>query len=125
MEVKMKYVNLGRTGLKVSKLCLGTMNFGSYTEEKDSYAIMDKALELGINFFDTANCYGKMNIEGQKKYLRLDKTRESVFNIGDGQTEGIIGKWLAKSGNRREKIVLATKVFVPMGEGPNDIGLSA
>lgn len=121
----MKYVNLGRTGLKVSKLCLGTMNFGSYTDEKDSYAIMDKALELGINFFDTANCYGKMNIEGQKKYLRLDKTRESVFYIGDGQTEGIIGRWLAKGGNRREKIVLTTKVFVPMGEGPNDTGLSA
>ena len=105
----MKYANLGRTGLKVSKLCLGTMNFGSYTNEKDSYGIMDKALELGINFFDTANVYGKINMEG----------------VGIGETECIIGRWLAKGNNRREKIVLATKVYAKMGEGPNDGGLSA
>ncbi|MBU4294242.1 MAG: aldo/keto reductase [Actinobacteria bacterium] len=99
----------GRTGLKVSKLCLGTMNFGSYTSEKDSYEIMDKALELGINFFDTANVYGQINMKG----------------IGIGETESIIGRWLSKGNNRREKIVLATKVYGKMGEGPNDKGLSA
>jgi len=108
----MKYKNLGRSGLKVSRLCLGTMNFGSFTTEKDSYEIMDNALELGINFFDTANCYGKkINFDGEK--------------FGDGQTESIIGRWLSKGNNRREKIVLATKVYVPMGSGPNDSGLSA
>lgn len=105
----MKYSNLGRTGLKVSRLCLGTMNFGSYTSEKDSYEIMDKALELGINFFDTANVYGQINMKG----------------IGVGETENIIGRWLSKGNNRREKIVLATKVYGKMGEGPNDKGLSA
>ena len=107
----MKFSNLGRTGLKVSRLCLGTMNFGSYTDEKDSYEIMDKALELGLNFFDTANIYGKLNFE-------------THWN-GDGQTEGIIGRWLFKGNNRREKIVLATKLYLPVGEGPNDYGLSA
>ncbi|HEX9971853.1 MAG TPA: aldo/keto reductase, partial [bacterium] len=91
----MEYVHLGRTGLKVSRLCLGTMNFGPETNEKDSFAIMDKALELGINFFDTANVYG--------------------WKIGEGITEKIIGKWLAQGGGRREKIVLATKVFAKMG----------
>jgi aryl-alcohol dehydrogenase-like predicted oxidoreductase len=105
----MKYSKLGRTGLKVSKLCLGTMNFGSYTNEKDSYEIMDRALELGINFFDTANIYGNINNKG----------------IGAGETENIIGRWLSKGSGRREKIVLATKVYVAMGEGPNDYGLSA
>ena len=105
----MKYSNLGRTGLKVSRLCLGTMNFGSYTNEKDSYEIMDKALELGINFFDTANVYGQINMKG----------------IGVGETESIIGRWLSKGNNRREKIVLATKVYGKMGESPNDKGLSA
>ncbi len=105
----MKYSNLGRTGLKVSKLCLGTMNFGSYTNEKDSYEIMDKALELGINFFDTANVYGNINNKG----------------IGVGETENIIGRWLSKGNNRREEIVLATKVFVRMGDWPNEGGLSA
>ncbi len=102
---KMEYTNLGRTGLKVSRLCLGTMNFGPYTSEEDSYAIMDKALELGINFFDTANVYG--------------------WKLGEGVTEQIIGRWLAQGGGRRDKIVLATKVYNPMGEGPNDRGLSA
>ncbi len=97
----MEYTNLGRTGLSVSRLCLGTMNFGRQTTEEDSHAIMDRALELGINFFDTANVYG-----------------------GRGLTETIIGNWLAKGG-RREKIVLATKVYNRMGDGPNDRGLSA
>lgn len=101
----MQYTNLGRTGVKVSKLCLGTMNFGPLTNETESFAIMDKALELGINFFDTANVYG--------------------WKMGEGITEKIIGAWLAQGGNRREQIVLATKVFGRMGDGPNDRRLSA
>ncbi|GAB4521290.1 MAG: aldo/keto reductase [Anaerolineae bacterium] len=100
----MQYTNLGRTGLKVSRLCLGTMNFGPRTSEEESFAIMDKALELGINFFDTANRYG--------------------MPVSVGLTEEIIGRWLAQGG-RRDKIVLATKVYGPMGEGVNDRGLSA
>lgn len=100
----MDYVNLGRTGLKVSRLCLGTMNFGPLTDEASSFAIMDKALELGINFFDTANVYG--------------------WKLGEGVTENIIGRWLAQGG-RREKIVLATKVYGRMGESPNERRLSA
>ena len=101
----MEYTNLGRTGLKVSRLCLGTMNFGPLTEEEDSHAIMDKALEAGINFFDTANVYG--------------------WKTGEGITEKIVGRWLAQGGGRREQIVLATKVYGRMGEGPNDRRLSA
>ncbi|NIM93983.1 MAG: aldo/keto reductase [Anaerolineales bacterium] len=101
----MEYVNLGRTGLKVSRLCLGTMNFGPITTEEDSFPIMDKALDLGINFFDTANVYG--------------------WKTGEGITENIIGRWLSQGGVRREKIVLATKVYGKMGEGPNDQRLSA
>jgi aryl-alcohol dehydrogenase-like predicted oxidoreductase len=99
------YVNLGRTGLKVSSLCLGTMNFGPMTSEAESFAIMDKALELGINFFDTANVYGGKS--------------------GEGITEQIIGRWLAQGGGRREQIVLATKVFGRIGPGPNEGRLSA
>ena len=101
----MNYVNLGRTGLKVSRLCLGTMNFGPETSETDSHAIMDAGLDLGINFFDTANVYG--------------------WKRGEGITEHIVGRWLAQGGGRREKIVLATKVYGRMGDGPNDHGLSA
>ncbi len=101
----MEYKNLGRTGLKVSRLCLGTMNFGWHTTKKDSFALMDKAVEMGINFFDTANVYG--------------------WKMGEGLTEQIIGRWLAQGGGRRGKIVLATKVYNRMGEGPNDLGLSA
>ena len=100
----MEYRKLGRTGLKVSPLCLGTMNFGPQTSEADSFAIMDQALDLGINFFDTANRYGG------KEY--------------EGVTEQIIGRWLAQGG-RRERIVLATKLYGAMGPGPNDRGLSA
>ena len=95
----MTYTNLGRTGLKVSRLCLGTMNFGPRTEERDAFAIMDKALEAGVNFFDTANVYGG---EGHR-----------------GRTEEIVGRWFAQGGGRREKVVLATKVYNPMDE-PND-----
>ncbi len=101
----MEYTQLGRTGLKVSRLCLGTMNFGPQTSEADSFAIMDKALELGLNFFDTANVYG--------------------WKIGEGVTEQIIGRWFAQGGGRREKVVLATKVFGNMGEWPNFQKLSA
>jgi aryl-alcohol dehydrogenase-like predicted oxidoreductase len=101
----MNYKNLGRSGVKVSEICLGTMNFGPYTPEKEAHKIMDKALDLGINFFDTANVYG--------------------WDKGKGLTEEIIGKWLAKGGGRRDKIVLATKVYGKMNEGPNDKGLSA
>jgi len=100
----MQYTNLGRTGLRVSRLCLGTMNFGPHTTESDSFRIMDQALEEGINFFDTADVYG--------------------WEIGEGITEYIIGRWLAQ-GNRRNKIILASKVYGKMGEGENDRGLSA
>ncbi|MBA3946823.1 MAG: aldo/keto reductase [Herpetosiphonaceae bacterium] len=102
----MEYKRLGRTGLRVSPLCLGTMNFGPQTSEADSFAIMDRALEHGINFFDTANRYG-----GGKP--------------GEGVTEQIIGRWLAQGGNRRERIVLATKVYGNMSEWPNMGRLSA
>ena len=101
----MQYTNLGRIGLQVSRLCLGTMNFGPFTTEEDGYAIMDKALDLGINFFDTANVYGR------KK--------------GEGVTEQIIGRWFAQGGGRREKVVIATKVFGGMGDWPNESRLSA
>jgi aryl-alcohol dehydrogenase-like predicted oxidoreductase len=101
----MQYTHLGRTGLSVSRLCLGTMNFGPQTSEADSFAIMDKALELGINFFDTADVYG--------------------WKLGEGITEQIIGRWLAQGGGRRDQIVLATKVYNKMGERPNERGLSA
>ena len=100
----MKYSQLGRSGLKVSRLCLGTMNFGPEASEPDSYKIMDAALEHGINFFDTANRYG-----GAGK---------------SGYTEEIIGRWL-EQGGRREKIVLATKAYGSMGDGVNDGRLSA
>ena len=101
----MDYTHLGRTGLRVSRLCLGTMNFGPRTSEQDSFAMMDRALELGINFFDTANVYGHLKHEGA--------------------TEQIIGRWLAQGGGRREQLVLATKVYGQMGDGPNDVKLSA
>ncbi|MDZ7767417.1 MAG: aldo/keto reductase [Melioribacteraceae bacterium] len=100
----MQYTHLGRSGVEVSKLCLGTMNFGPYTEEKESHKIMDKAIDRGINFFDTANVYG--------------------WDKGKGLTEEIVGRWLKKSGNR-DKIVLATKVYGNMGEWPNEGRLSA
>src|SRR5579863_5005254 len=105
----MQYTTLGRTGLKVSRLCLGTMNFGPQTPEAESHAIMDKALELGINFFDTADVYG--------------------WKKGEGVTEQIIGRWFAKGGGRREKTILATKCYADMDLAADDItmkkGLSA
>lgn len=101
----MQYTRLGRTGLMVSRLCLGTMNFGPETSELDSFTIMDKALELGINFFDTANVYG--------------------WKKGEGVTERILGRWFAIGGGRREKTVIATKVYGTMGDWPNESRLSA
>lgn len=100
----MDYTYLGRTGVQVSRLCLGTMNFGPYTPEAESFAIMDRAVELGINFFDTADVYGG--------------------ELGRGVTEELIGRWLAQGG-RRDHIVLATKVYGSMGEGKNNQKLSA
>jgi aryl-alcohol dehydrogenase-like predicted oxidoreductase len=101
----MEYTNLGRTGLKVSKLCLGTMNFGPQTDEQTSHEIMSRAIDLGINFFDTANVYG--------------------WELGEGITEQIIGRWIANDSGRRDKLVLASKVYGRMGEGPNEGRLSA
>jgi aryl-alcohol dehydrogenase-like predicted oxidoreductase len=101
----MEYANLGRTGLRVSRLCLGTMNFGPQTTQAESFAIMDEARGLGINFFDTANVYGGRS--------------------GEGVTEQIVGRWFAEGGGRREDTVLATKVYGRMGSGPNDQRLSA
>ena len=100
----MQQAQLGRTGATVSRLVLGTMNFGPHTAEEDAFAIMDRALDQGVTFFDTANVYG-------------GKDRK-------GWTEEIVGRWLASRG-RREEIVLATKVFGEMGPGANDRGLSA
>src|SRR5947208_1113998 len=98
----MDYRHLGRTGLLVSPLCLGTMNFGPQTSEADSFTIMDDGLDAGINFFDPANGYG------------------------DSETEKIVGRWFAQGGERREKVVLAPKVYGNVaGEWPNDSKLSA
>lgn len=99
--------NLGRTGLKVSTICLGTMQFGWSADEATAYSIMDKAVELGCNFFDTADVYSRW-VEGNE----------------GGVSEAIIGRWLQQSRLRRQDIVLATKVRGQMGDGPNDQGLS-
>lgn len=101
----MEYTHLGRTGLSVSRLVLGTMNFGPQTSEEDSHRIMDRALEHGINVFDTANTYG--------------------WRKGEGWTEQILGRWLRQGGGRREKVVLATKLYGSMSDWPNDTFLSA
>ncbi len=105
MFAGMDHKRLGRTGLKVSRLCLGTMNFGPQTSEADAFAIMDKAHELGINFFDTADVYG--------------------WRKGEGWTEQILGRWFAQGNGRRGRTVLATKVFGGMGDWPNESRLSA
>ena len=101
----MDHTHLGRSGLSVSRLCLGTMNFGPETTEKDSHAIMDRALDVGINFFDTANVYG--------------------WKQGEGITEQIIGRWFAGGEGRRDKTVIATKLYGSMSDWPNDTFLSA
>ena len=103
----MEFRKLGRTGLKVSTICLGTMQFGWSADEATSHRIMSHAIELGCNFFDTADVY----------------SRWAEGNDG-GVSEQIIGNWLAQSGTRRDSIVLATKVRGQMGDGPNDQGLS-
>ncbi len=101
----MQYQQLGRSALKVSQLCLGTMNFGPRTSEADSFQILNEAVEAGINFVDTANQYGG--------------------TLGVGTTETILGKWLAEDKSRRDRLVLATKVHEPMSDDINDRGLSA
>ena len=100
----MEYTHVGRLGLVVSKLCLGTMNFGPHTPQDESHRIMEAAIAEGINFFDTANVYGR--------------------HLGVGATERIIGDWFGKGGGRREKVVLATKVYGQMAEWPNESRLS-
>ena len=108
----MEYAHLGRLGLRVSRLCLGTMNFGwdlPDTSEQDAFAIMDRALDHGVNFFDTADVYGWA--DGRPK--------------GEGVTEQIIRRWFAQGGGRRDKVVLATKVYGDMGDWPNEGRLSA
>ena len=97
----MEYTHLGRIGLQVSRLCLGTVNFGRHASEADSFSILSQALQAGINFFDTANIYN------------------------EGLTETIIGNWLAQNKSRRDQIVLATKLYGKTGEGPNEGRLSA
>ena len=109
----MQFTRLGRTGLSVSRLCLGTMNFGPLTAETDAHAIMDAAHDFGINFFDTANVYG------------LRSAGVSGEGQGMGSTESILGRWLAQGGGRRERTVLATKVYGAMGDWPNEGKLSA
>jgi aryl-alcohol dehydrogenase-like predicted oxidoreductase len=101
----MEYRHLGRTGLRVSPLCLGTMNFGPQTSEEDSYAVMDAAHDAGLNFFDTADVYG--------------------WKTGEGVTEQIVGRWFAQGDGRRDKTVLATKLYGGMGAWPNETFLSA
>jgi aryl-alcohol dehydrogenase-like predicted oxidoreductase len=95
----MEYAYLGRSNVKVSKICLGTMHFGRRTTPEDSFAIMDRALEMGIQFFDTANVYGDPS----------------------GRSEEIIGQWFQQGNRRREQVVLASKVYGGMGEGPNEV----
>lgn len=101
----MRYRQLGRSGLKVSELCLGTMNFGPRTSEKDSFGILNESISCGINFVDTANQYGG--------------------HLGVGTTETILGKWFTEDMARRDKVILATKVHEPMSADINDRGLSA
>jgi aryl-alcohol dehydrogenase-like predicted oxidoreductase len=97
--MSVKYKRLGKHGVLVSNLCLGTMNFGWHTIEEDSFKIMDRALELGINFFDTADVYG--------------------WSVEHGLTEEIIGRWFSQGGGRRNAVVLATKVFNPVTRKTN------
>jgi aryl-alcohol dehydrogenase-like predicted oxidoreductase len=101
----MKFTHLGRSGLRVSRICLGTMNFGWITSEPDSFSIMDSAHDVGINFFDTANVYGR--------------------TAGKGATETIVGNWFAQGGGRRERTVIATKLYGDMDDWPNSGKLSA
>ncbi|MEH1029993.1 aldo/keto reductase [Micromonospora profundi] len=110
MSDEMTYGHLGRSGLLVSRIGLGTMNFGYLVDEPSSFAVMDAAIDAGITFFDTADVYGGPQSPDMKQ--------------GYGVSEQIVGRWLQRSG-RRDDIVLATKVYQPMGLGPNDRRLSA
>ena len=101
----MEHRRLGASALQVSALCLGTMNFGPRTSEADAFAILDAAVEAGVNFIDTADQYGG--------------------SLGVGTTETILGKWLAQDSTRRDRLVIATKVHEPMSDDVNDRGLSA
>jgi aryl-alcohol dehydrogenase-like predicted oxidoreductase len=101
----MRFRRLGRTALQVSEICLGTMNFGPLTSREESFAILDDAVEAGVNFIDTADQYGG--------------------RLGVGATEQLLGEWLAQDPSRRDRIVLATKVHEPMSDDINDRGLSA
>jgi NDP-hexose C3-ketoreductase / dTDP-4-oxo-2-deoxy-alpha-D-pentos-2-ene 2,3-reductase len=106
-----EYVHLGRSGLRVSRLALGTMPFGSATDEREAHAILDRAFAAGINFIDTADVYG------------ADPNRQVYgWQEGKGRSEEIVGRWLA---GRRDEAVVATKVYGAMGEAPNDMRLSA
>jgi len=98
MEGRMNYRYLGKTGLKVSELCLGTMTFGREADEATSHAILDRFVAVGGTFIDTANVYGR------------------------GRSEEVVGSWLR--GKERDALVVATKVRFPMGAGPNEVGLS-
>jgi aryl-alcohol dehydrogenase-like predicted oxidoreductase len=110
MGDEMTYAHLGRSGLRVSRIGLGTMNFGYTVDESSSFDVMDAAIDEGINFFDTADVYGGPQSPDMAK--------------GYGVAEQTVGRWLQRSG-RRDDIVLATKVYQPMGLGPNDRRLSA
>ncbi|MFB9675197.1 aldo/keto reductase [Streptosporangium vulgare] len=101
----MEFTHLGRSGLTVSRLVLGTDNFGTQTTEEDAFQIMDHAHELGINLIDTSDVYG--------------------WQFGEGLTEQMIGRWLSAGGGRRERTVLSTKLYGRMSEWPNHAGLSA
>ncbi len=101
----MEYTHLGRSGLQVSRLCLGSLNFGPIITEAESHSLLDAALGHGINYVDTSNSYGR--------------------HTGRGRAEEIIGTWFAGGGMRREKTVLATKLYVASDEWPNNGGLSA
>ncbi|WP_380283423.1 aldo/keto reductase [Kitasatospora purpeofusca] len=101
----MEYTYLGRTALQVSRLCLGTLNLGVRATKEESFEILDRGLDRGINFLDTANQYG--------------------WQVHKGFTEELLGEYFAQGGGRREQVVLGTKVFTPMTDRPNDGGLSA
>ena len=113
----MEYIHLGRSGLSVSRLCLGTMNFGPLTPAAEAHAIMDHAHEAGINFFDTANRYGGV----QSPPGQLAQHEQSH----PGWTEEIIGEWFAAGRGRRDRTMLATKLYGAMGDWPNEGKLSA
>jgi NDP-hexose 2,3-enoyl reductase len=103
--ISVEYAHLGRSGLLVSRLGIGTYSFGSIASEVESFAVMDRAHEHGINLIDTSDVYG--------------------FEIGSERVEVLLGRWLAQGGGRRERTVLATKVYGQQSDWPNDSRLSA